>query len=217
MTRFVDQYPPDCMPGYPCVSSPRWNTLITRTASGDESVLQKWQHPLNKYSLPDAVREHAVFEAVRDHWLVMRGPVHTWPFRDPLDFASLALPAPNQAPIITMMDQQIGIGDGATTRFKITKLYQRGVQSYTRNIHLPIVDSVLVSSNGVAVLTGFTVDRGLGEIVFDVAPLPGRIIRCGYLFDVEVRFEDDDVFEGVVASYAASGFADIPLIEVRHC
>jgi len=217
MTRFVDQYPPDCMAGYPCISSPRFSTVIVQTSSGDESIEQKWQHPMYRFSLPDAVRDHATFEAVRDHWLVMRGPVHSWPFRDPLDFASRALPAPNQAPVVTMLDQQIGVGDGATTRFRITKTYLRGSQSYTRNIHLPIVSSVLVSSNGVAVTSGFTVEREGGYVVFDVAPLAGRVIRCGYLFDVEVRFEDDESFEGAVQSYAVSGFADISLFEVRPC
>ncbi len=216
MTRFVDQYPPACMAGYPCISSPRWSTQIVKVGSGDEVALQKWSQPLNRYSLPEAVRDHETFEAVRDHWLVMRGPLHTWPFRDPLDFASVPLKQPNQTPALSALDQSLGTGDGATTKFKLHKTYARGSQTFTRRIHLPVASSVLVAVNGVPTVD-FTVDRLLGEINFTTAPLVGRVLTCGYLFDVEVRFEDDDVFEGAVRSYTASGFADLPLIEVRPC
>jgi hypothetical protein len=43
------------------------------------------------------------------------------------------------------------------------------------------------------------------------------VITAGFLFDVQVRFESDDAFEGILRTYAIGGFADITLIEVRPC
>lgn len=217
MSRFIDEYAPEEMPGYPCISSPRWSTAITQVDSGAEQINQRWQHPLYRFTLPEAVRDHEVFEAVKDHWLTMRGPAHSWPFRDPLDFASVPLELPNHVPSVSATDQQIGIGDGATTRFQLTKTYQRGSQSYVRRIHLPITDSVLVSLNGTPQASGWTASRPGGEIEFDSPPTPGQIVRWGGLFDVEVRFETDDSFDGIVRTFGVGGFADISLIEVRPC
>lgn len=220
--RFVDEYISDCVPGYPCLSSPRWSTSITGVDSGAEQVNQRWEHPLHRFVLPQAVREQEVFEGIRDHWLVMRGPAHTWPFRDPLDFASLALPSPNEAPTVTGLDQVCGTGDGATLIFQLKKTYTRGVQTYTRNIIHPIVSSVIVTVAGADPATfspamTYTVNRLTGEITFSYAPSPGQIVRAGYLFDVEVRFESDDAFDGILQTFGLGGFADITLVEVRPC
>ena len=64
MTRFRDVYAPSEMPGYPCISSPRTSTTITQSSSGAEHANQNWEHPLWHYTLPEAVRTHAAFEAV---------------------------------------------------------------------------------------------------------------------------------------------------------
>lgn len=234
MTRFVDVPLPKCVPGYPCQSSPRWSTAITQVDSGAERANQRWEHPLYRFTLPEAVRDHSVYEAVRDHWLVMRGPLHTFPFRDPLDFASAPLVRPNQVPTITGTDQQIGVGDGFSLQFQLQKTYQRGPQSYTRRIYHPVVSSVLVTVNGLAPsayqrpgtggpsqppaeFLAVTVDRLTGVVTCSFAPQPGHIVRAGFLYDVEVRFDTDESFDGVLRDYNASGFADLTLVEVRPC
>lgn len=220
--RFVDVYMDDEVPGYPCFSTPRWSTAIAGVDSGAEQVNQRWEHPLHRYTLPDAIREHTTFEAVHDHWMVMRGPAFSWPFRDPLDFASVPLDFPNTVPVISRLDQECGTGDGATLVFQLKKTYTRGVQTYTRLIYHPVVSTVLVSVAGVDPLTlsppmTHTVNRLTGEITFSYAPSPGQIVRAGYLYDVEVRFESDDTFDGIVKTFSVSGFADISLFEIRPC
>ncbi len=222
MTRFIDEYSPSAMPGYPCHSSPRWSTGIVQVDSGAEQVNQRWVHPLHRFVLPNAVRNHAVFEGVKDHWMAMRGPAYTWPFRDPLDFASKALSAANSAPTVTRTDQSIGTGDGVTTTFQLTKAYTRGPQTYSRNIHLPRTSSVLVGIDGADPTTlspaiTWSVSRPGGVITFNTAPANGTAITAGFLFDVEVRFADDNAFDGIVQSFEVSGFADIELVEVRYC
>lgn len=222
MTRFVDERLSGRIPGYPCISSPRWSSSIVQVDSGAERVNQRWEHPLHRYTLPDAIREHTTFEDIHNHWLVMRGPVHTFPFRDPLDFASTELDSPNTEPTISGTDQVIGTGDGATTDFQLTKTYAVGSQTYTRNIFHPITSSVLVTINNVDPETlspaiTWTVSRTTGIVSFDTPPNPGVTIRAGYLYDVEVRFESDESFDGIVQTFGVSGFADITLVEVRPC
>ena len=112
MSRFLDVYLDRCVPGYPCMSSPRWSTSITHSDSGAEQANQRWEHPLHRYTLPQAFRDHDIYEAVRDHWLIMRGPLRSFPFRDPLDIATRAHTRPNQVPAITFIDQVLGTGDG---------------------------------------------------------------------------------------------------------
>jgi uncharacterized protein (TIGR02217 family) len=212
----------DEVPGYPCMSTPRWSTAITAVDSGAEQANQRWEHPLHRYTLPDAIREHSTFELLHDHWMVMRGPLHSWPFRDPLDFASVGLDLPNTVPAISNLDQVCGTGNGATLDFQLKKTYTRGSQTYTRLIYHPVVSTVVVSVAGVDPLTlsppmTHTVDRLTGIITFSYAPAPGQIVRAGYLYDVEVRFESDDTFDGIVRTFSVSGFADLTLFEIRPC
>ena len=76
--------------------------------------------------------------------------------------------------------------------------------------------SVLVSVNGVPT-TAFTVNRLTGQITLNVAAPNGHIVRAGFLFDVEVRFADNDTYAGVMRAYVVSGFETINLVEVRPC
>lgn len=222
MTRFIDEYTADEVPGFPCISSPRWSTDMQIVDSGAERANQRWEHPLHSYKLPDAIRNHATYEGIHDHWMVMRGPLHSFPFRDPLDFASVKLGLPNVVPTISGTDQQFGTGDGIVRTFQLQKTYTRGVQTYTRDIFHPIVSTVVITFNSVD--TGdlsptafFTVDRLTGKVTFDEAPPPGVVLKAGFLFDVEVRFGSDDAFDGIVQTYQVSGYADIEFVEIRPC
>jgi uncharacterized protein (TIGR02217 family) len=222
MSRFIDVYLDRCVPGYPCMSSPRWSTSITHSDSGAEQANQRWEHPLHRYTLPEAVRDHDVYEAVRDHWLITRGPLRSFPFRDPLDFASRALSRPNQIPPITFSDQVLGTGDGIAVAFQLVKTYTRGAETYIRKVVHPVVSTVIVSINNADPLSGgfpnpWTVDRLTGVVTFSNAPAPGAVVRAGYLYDVEVRFESDESFDGLLRDYGVSGFADLVLVEIRPC
>lgn len=220
MNRFKDAYLHECVPGYPVYCSPRWSTKIAMVDSGSEQIAQQWEHPLNRYVLPEAVRDMTIFQSVRDHWLVMRGPAFTWPFRDPLDFASRPLDRPNEQPVVTDEDQIIGTGDGVTNKYQLIKTYTVGGESYTRTIYLPVVSSVVVKLHYNELdppPPGWTVDRETGIITFDFAPVGGRLITAGFLFDVPVRFENDQSFDGITSSFSLGGFSDVTLLEVRPC
>lgn len=220
--RFIDQYLSERIPGYPCLSSPRWSTHIQQVDSGAERANQRWQHPLHTFSLPEAIRDQADFEDIHDHWMVMRGPLFTFPFRDPLDFASVPLSNPNFVPVTSGIDQQIGIGDGVTKIFQLTKAYTRGISTYVRNITHPILSTIAVAIDDVDtdVLSPsaiYSVGRETGLVEFELPPSPGQVIKAGFLFDVPVRFASDTAFDGIVHTFSVGGFADVELTEIRGC
>lgn len=224
MGEFVDQYLPARLVGFPCASIPRTKTNIQVTAGGNENRNQEWEHPLHRFVLPEAIgRDWAIIDTLMTHWRIMRGPWRSWPWRDPLDKASIALRIPDEPdaeliPRLSPTDQAIGVGDGFTDSFQLVKTYSSGAETYERPIHLPVLDTVLVADNGVLVdEADYTVARPGGTIQFAIPPLAGHTITAGYLFDVEVRFESDDAFEAILRNFAIGGASDLTLIEVRPC
>lgn len=221
---FLDIYMPDEVPGYPCVSAPRTKTSIQVSAGGGEHRNQEWEHPLFRFVLPEGIREWPVVQALSKMWRVTAGPYRSFAWRDPLDFASgdLAVPNPEEDPVPGLTDQEIGVADGFTDSFQLVKTYTYGGETYDRLIHLPVLDTVVIAIDGVVVdPTDYAVSRPGGVVTFNVPPPipeddPG-IITAGFLFDVEVRFESDEAFEGILQTWQAGGFADLTLVEVRPC
>lgn len=213
--RFIDLRAPADMADYPCNASPRWSDRVTLADSGDTLVKPRWDHPLYRFTMPEAIRDQTSFEAVRDHWLIMRGPAFTWPFANPLDFASCDLTDDRKASP-SALDQVIGVGNGFQSGFQLVKRYARGSQHYDRPVTLPIPETVKVSVGGVPwPHQHYSVSRRGGVVTFDRPPALGQIIRAGFLFEHEVRFDGDDGFEAIQQSFAASGFGAVTLMEVR--
>lgn len=227
MSGWVDVYLPPRILGFGFVSTPEWSSTITRVASGAERRNQNWAAPLHRYTAPEAVRCWEDIEDLHDMWLAMAGPVHSFSFRDPLDFASRRLAAPNLEPVVFPTDQVLGVGDGLRTEFPLLKSYSYGSRTFTRRIHHPVVSSVVVALNALAPGTGdppldggpytWTVSRETGLVTFDPAPEEGLVVTAGFLFDVEARFEGDDSYQGIVTAWRVGGVADLSLTEVRPC
>lgn len=226
---FIDAYPPDSIMKFNFASSPRFSTNIVSVASGAEQRNQNWQHPLHTFTAPEAVECHEHLAALHNLWMTTRGPMHSFAFRDPLDFGSRDLLAPGLPRPIGLTDVVIGVGDGTTTRFQLLRRYAFGSQVYDRLIYHPVVDTVVVGidaspAEGVAVpgslptvFYSWSVSRQTGVVTLSPAPAPGMVITAGFLFDVEVRFEGDDSYDGIVRSYRVSGHADLVFHEVRPC
>lgn len=216
---FIDEYLPDEVPGFPCMATPRFKTTIRVNAGGSERRNQEWEHPLHLYTLPEAVaRQWEMIENLKKHWMITKGPFHSFPFSDPFDFASIDLTIPNTEPTVTMTDQLIGTVDGFTDTYQLVKTYSVSGETYDRTIRLPVVDSVLVAIDGILIPdTDYTVTRPGGEVVFDVPPSSGALITAGFLFDVEVRYESDDVLGSIMRTTTVAGAADLTLVEVRPC
>lgn len=232
MTRFVDKYLSSRIQGWPVNIQPAFSTQLTQVDSGAEQANSRWQDPLRTISIPQGFREYATVEALKRHWLVMRGPGKTWPWRDPTDFASVDLLEPNEDEAdvldrITRNDQplvdadgNVADPDGVTTEFYLGKRYDLGspAEPYIRRIYFPIVDTIEIAIDGVA--QSPTITREGGRVTFAVAPAatsPGASMTWGGLFDIQVRFANDETFAGRFQTSAVGGFADIPLQEVPFC
>lgn len=217
---FLDAYMPEEIPGYPCVSAPRTKTTIQVSSGGGERRNQEWEHPLHTFTMPEGIRDWSVVQSLSKMWRITAGPYKSFAWRDPLDFSSgdLVVPNPDTDPVPTMLDQTLGTGDGFTDSFQLIKRYTYGGESYDREIYLPVLSTVVVSVNSVLVAAAdYTVSRPGGLITFDTPPTSGHVVRAGFLFDCEVRFESDDAFEGILRTWQAGGFADLTLVEVRRC
>lgn len=238
---FIDAYLPDKIRGYPFVSSPRWSTAITTVSNGDERRNQNWVHPLHRFTAPECVSCMDDLEDIKAAWYALAGPTHSFPFRDPLDFASRRLSEPNQTPsLLLRTDQYLGsydpatrsyiraVPDGIATDFQLMKEYSFGSVTYRRLVYMPVVETVLIGVNGDppddAISTPpfggpFTVevDRRSGVVSFSAAPGEGAVLTWGGLFDVECRFESDDAFDALTRSFGVTGAADLSFTEIRPC
>jgi hypothetical protein len=94
--------------------------------------------------------------------------------------------------LVTNADEQIGTGDASNKNFQLVKRYTNGVNTVTRNITKPIIDTVKVALDGVNQTSGWNVDLSTGIVTFSSAPGNGVDVTAGCQFNDEVRFESDD-------------------------
>ncbi|QJQ32388.1 DUF2460 domain-containing protein [Sphingomonas lacunae] len=185
-----------------------FSTAIVTGQSGAEQRAPDWDNARLRYDAGPGIRSEADVRVLVDFYRARRGPAVGFRFRDPFDASSAV---DGGAP--GMADQTIGTGDGVRTDFPLTKSYGNGAGAARRRITRPVVDSVLVSVNGVAA-SGWTLGP-LGMVSFAVPPASGAEIRAGFLFDVPVRFAEDRL-EVSRATWLAGEIATVPLIEVRE-
>jgi uncharacterized protein (TIGR02217 family) len=76
---------------------------------------------------------------------------------------------------------------------------------------LPIFDGLVVDP------ADYTVSRPGGIVQFAIAPEADAVITAGFLFDVNVRFENDDALAPVLRAHHVAGFAEMTLLETRVC
>ncbi len=185
---------------------PGRKTDIVTLASGAEERNSRWAQSRRRYNAGYGVKSRADMQAVLAFFEERRGRFHGFLWRDGLDFSSGAVP-PNPT------DQRIGTGDGITTSFALTKTYGASFDPYHRPITKPVAGSVRVAVAGVERTSGWTVDLLTGVIGFSVAPATGAAVRAGFLFDVPVRF-DIDQLDIELTSFDAAEAPNIPLLEI---
>jgi uncharacterized protein (TIGR02217 family) len=108
-------------------------------------------------------------------------------------------------------DQAIGSADGSTDGFALVKSYGTGEQ---RRITRPVAGTVRVAVDGAELASGWTIEDK-GVIRFDAPPANGAAVTAGFLFDVPVRFANDQI-EVNRSTFLAGEAPSVPLIEVRE-
>jgi uncharacterized protein (TIGR02217 family) len=195
------------------VGGPQRRTDIVALGSGAEERNARWVHSRRRYDAGYGVKTFETLSQVLAFFEERRGRLYGFRWRDRLDHSSAA---PGHA--VTPADQVIGIGDGITKAFQLSKTYGFLYSPYRRPIAKPVPDSVrvAVAENELEEGNGFTVDTKTGLITLSAAYVPasGSAITAGFRFDVPVRF-DTDYLEIDLSAFAAGAIPKIPLVEIK--
>ena len=191
---------------------PERRTEIVAFGSGREERNARWAHSRRRYDAGYGVKTLAALQSVVAFFEERRGRLYGFRWRDRLDHMSGVPGAP-----VSPLDQGIGIGDGATASFQLSKNYGAGFALYARPIAKPVAGSVRVAVGGSEIAPGaFPCDTATGIVTFagGYIPPPGAAITAGFSFDVPVRF-DTDYLEVDLSAFSAGAIPKIPLVEIR--
>lgn len=189
--------------------SPEFSTHVAITASGHERRNSLWSDARLRFDIGPGVRSEAELGTLIAFFRARRGPARGFRLRDPMDHSSNAMTGTP-----TAADQVLGAGNGVTASFPLVKRYGEGAEAQVRRITRPVLESVRVSVDGAVMATGWTLAAG-GILNFATPPSAGAIVRAGFLFDVPVRFEDDQLHLSG-AGFAAGEVPSVPVIEIRE-
>ena len=187
---------------------PERRTEIVVTGSGAEERNSRWADSRRRYNAGFGVKSLDDIHLVVAFFEERRGRLHGFRWKDHLDFKSGAVSA-----AVTPRDQAIGTGDGTNRSFQLVKRYGTGLRDYLRTITKPVAGSVRIAVGGQEV-TGFTLDAFTGLVTLAAAPAAGAAVTAGFLFDVPVRFDTDELRINL-AQFAGGDIPDIPIVEIR--
>jgi uncharacterized protein (TIGR02217 family) len=194
---------------------PGFKNDIKEGTGGTEKRNQKWDQQRARYTLRYGMDDRTVFESILAHFYVTVGNLHSFMFKDWIDF---------QIP-----RQVIAQTDGSTAVFQIIKTYTvmtvdtvPVAVTKTRDIVRPTDGTITVWVNGVAINEGaaadeYTVDllTGLITLGSTLAAQSGTDIEVQVdEFLVVVRFQDED-FDVEMVWKDAGQVPDFRLIEVK--
>lgn len=156
---------------------------VVRLASGGEARNARWSGARRRWDVGGVALRSVDAAALSNFFEARGGRLRGFRFRDVLDWKSCGL-----NDVVAATDQEIGVGDGATTDFQLVKTYENGGVSWSRSITKPVESSVVVALDGVEV-SAFSVDLATGVVTMDVAPANGVVVKAGFAFDAAVRFD----------------------------
>lgn len=193
------------------VGGPERRTEIVQLTNGFEERNTPWAQSRRRYdaglslrSLDDIGDLIAFFEA-------RQGQLHGFRWKDWADYKSSSASVP-----VSYDDQAIGVGNGVTAVFALSKTYASGGSAERRVVAKPVQGTVRVGLQGDELVetVHFTVDYGRGEVTFLSPPAVGEQVTAGFEFDVPVRFDTDRI-QVSVASFQAGEVPQVPVVEVR--
>ena len=190
---------------------PQRRTEIVTLGSGREERNSPWAHSRRRWNAGPGVRTLDDLDTLIAFFEARHGQLYGFRFSDPLDHKS----CPPSA-LISALDQPLGTGDGEQTEFALIKRYASGDQAHDRPITKPVVGSVRVAADGIALVedADFTVDATTGRVTFPEAPANEAVLTAGFEFDCPARFDADQLAISLDA-FGAGDVPDIPIIEVK--
>ena len=188
---------------------PERRTEIVTLANGFEERNSPWEHSRRRYDAGLGLRSLADLESLTAFFEARRGQLFGFRWKDWADWSSGAI---DKSPAAG--DQRIGLGDGKTRIFQLSKSYVSGGQSYLRPIAKPVNGSARIAVDGDELTEGWQADPATGQVTFETAPADGAEVTAGFAFDVPVRFDVDRLTVSI-ASFKAGEVPSVPVVEVR--
>ena len=168
---------------YGAVGGYKFNTTIIETGSGGQQRNINWWLPLGRWQLGDRTLLESELEQevtyLKEFHEARRGSKQGFRFKDWSDYQA--------------KDQILAVADGITTAYQLKKTYHAGNISCDRPITKPVIDTVQVYFDNVLQGAGWSVDYALGQIIFDIPPVPEIVISVSFEFDIPVWFESDSI------------------------
>ena len=193
------------------LGGPERRTEVVTLANGFEERNTPWAHSRRRYDAGVGMRSLDDVEAMVAFFEARQGQLYGFRWKDWSDFRSCKASGE-----VTFEDQVIGRGDGVQTEWQLIKTYASGGYDYARPVKKPVLGTVLVGFDGIALQEGvdWEIDLNTGVVTFGDAPDAGVEITAGYEFDVPVRFAVDAI-QTSVASFQAGDVPSVPVVEVR--
>jgi uncharacterized protein (TIGR02217 family) len=192
---------------------PERRTDVVVLGSGFEERNARWADSRRAYNAGYGIRSLNDLHEVIAFFEERRGQLYGFRWRDPLDWKSASPEGP-----VSVTDQVIGTGDGATSAYQLVKQYGAAHLPWSREIKKPVSGSVRIAVDGLEQTEGsaFAVDAATGLVTFLPGHVPanGASITAGFEFDVPVRFNTDKL-EVNVQGFRHGAIPSIPIIEVR--
>ena len=189
---------------------PERRTEIVTLSNGFEERNSPWAHSRRRYDAGLGVRSLDDLAAVIAFFEARHGQLYAFRWKDWTDYKSCR-PSAQPGPL----DQAIGIGDGASVEFALSKSYRSGEVAYQRPVTKPVEGSVRVAVAGEELAAeGFGVDHATSRVTLAAPPGAGTAVTAGFEFDVPVRFDTDRITASL-ASLSAGEIPSIPIMEVR--
>jgi uncharacterized protein (TIGR02217 family) len=189
---------------------PMGRTQIAQLANKREERNSPWAGFRHVFDVRYGIRRADDLAAVNRLFLAAHARLHGFRLKDWRDYKSCA---PSATPSAT--DQDIGVGDDQETEFQLVKLYDWGVQGFTRPIAKPVAGTVLVAVDGTPLASeDYSVDATTGIVTLDAAAGDGLVVTAGFEFDVPVRF-DTDRLDTELDIERLGSITSIPLIEIE--
>lgn len=182
-------------------------TLIVIKGSGAENRTARWADSRRKYDLGYGVKSMDDLAVVIDFFEAFNACLIGFRALDWSDFQSCP---PLQKP--SGADQLIGVGDGVTTVFPLSKTYGAGTRTYTKAIVKIIAGSVLVQVGGSPV-TPSSIDYNKGLVTLGSAPAASVLVTAGFQYHVPIRLDTDELTLSMDLARAGK-FQSIPAIEL---
>lgn len=187
---------------------PQWNTLVARTASGQEVRVQAWAQPLGRWDVGSGLATRDQAAELIAFFRARRGRAFAFRFKDYADFV--------------MPRQQIGTTNGTLATYQIFKRYTSGPATQDRTITRPVSGTVRcwVDNTERTLGTGGTqfqvnLSTGIVTIGATLAATTGQAVEVACEFDVPARFDTDDM--GLTLELFTRGnWPDIPVVEIRE-